>query len=212
MPMQGGGMEIFMNLNNLSIEVSAVSPKQYPTGDRPEVAFAGRSNVGKSSFLNKVVGRKSLARTSGKPGKTAQINFFNIDSQLFFVDLPGYGYAAVSKSEQKRWGEMMDTYLNTRKQLRQTFLLVDSRHKPSREDIQMAEWIRYRFGYLIIVATKIDKLSRKQMEENFQLIADTLSITEDDFLIPFSATTGEGKEDFWELLCDMLEIDKPILR
>ena len=201
-----------MNLNNLSIEVSAVSPKQYPTGNRPEIAFAGRSNVGKSSFLNKMVGRKSLARTSGKPGKTAQINFFNIDGQVFFVDLPGYGYAAVSKAEQQRWGAMMDTYLNTRKQLRQVVLLVDSRHKPSKDDIQMAEWIRYRFGYLIIVATKTDKLSAKQLGENLQLIADTLNFTEDDILLPFSAETGSGKEDCWEVICDTLDVEMPQLR
>ena len=201
-----------MNLNNLSIEVSAVSPKQYPAGSRPEIAFAGRSNVGKSSFLNKMVGRKSLARTSGKPGKTAQINFFNIDSRVFFVDLPGYGYAAVSKAEQQRWGAMMDTYLNTRKPLRQVVLLVDSRHKPSKDDIQMAEWIRYRFGYLIIVATKTDKLSAKQLNENLQLITDTLSFTEDDILLPFSAETGKGKEDCWEVICDVLEVDMPQLR
>ena len=201
-----------MNLNNLSIEVSAVSPKQYPLGNRPEIAFAGRSNVGKSSFLNKMVGRKSLARTSGKPGKTAQINFFNIDNEIYFVDLPGYGYAAVSKAEQQRWGKMMDTYLNTREPLKQAVLLVDSRHKPSKDDIQMAEWIRYRFGYLVVVATKIDKLSRKQQEENFQLIADTLMFTEEDFLVPFSAETGEGKEDAWELFCDILGCEMPILR
>ncbi len=201
-----------MNLNNLSIEVSAVSPKQYPIGNRPEIAFAGRSNVGKSSFLNKMVGRKSLARTSGKPGKTAQINFFNIDNQVYFVDLPGYGYAAVSKAEQMRWGKMMDTYLNTRRQLRQAVLLVDSRHKPSKDDITMADWIRHRFGYLVIVATKTDKLSKKQLNENLQLIADTLSFTEEDYLLPFSAETGAGKEDCWELFCDIMECEMPILR
>ncbi len=201
-----------MNLNNLSIEVSAVSPKQYPQGSRPEIAFAGRSNVGKSSFLNKMVGRKALARTSGKPGKTAQINFFNIDNQAYFVDLPGYGYAAVSKAEQQRWGKMMDTYLNTRGPLRQTILLVDSRHKPTKDDIIMADWIRHRFGYLIIVATKIDKLSKKQLNENLQLIADTLQFTEEDFLLPFSSQTGEGKEDCWELFCEILECPMPILR
>ncbi len=201
-----------MNLNNLSIEVSAVSPRQYPTGNRPEIAFAGRSNVGKSSFLNKMVGRKSLARTSGKPGKTAQINFFNIDNEIYFVDLPGYGYAAVSKAEQQRWGKMMDTYLNTREPLKQAVLLVDSRHKPSKDDVQMADWIRYRFGYLVVVATKIDKISKKQAEENFQLIADTLHFTEEDFLIPFSSETGEGKEDAWQLFCEILGCEMPILR
>ncbi len=201
-----------MNLNNLSIEVSAVSPKQYPKSGRPEIAFAGRSNVGKSSFLNKMVGRKSLARTSSKPGKTAQINFFDIDSEIYFVDLPGYGYAAVSKSEKKRWGEMMETYLNTRVQLRQTILLVDSRHKPTAEDIQMADWINYHFGYLIIVATKIDKLSNKQANENLQMIADTLELTTDDYLIPFSAETGEGKEECWELICEIMGCDMPVMR
>ena len=194
-----------MNLNNLSIEVSAVSPKQYPAGSRPEIAFAGRSNVGKSSFLNKMVGRKS----SQTPGQTQLVNHFLINDSWYLVDLPGYGYAAVSKAEQQRWGAMMDTYLNTRKQLRQVVLLVDSRHKPSKDDIQMAEWIRYRFGYLIIVATKTDKLSAKQLNENLQLIADTLSFTEDDILLPFCAGRYDSLEEY--KLLDRCLSDKTIV-
>ncbi|MDP4118506.1 MAG: ribosome biogenesis GTP-binding protein YihA/YsxC [Bacillota bacterium] len=201
-----------MNLNNLSIEISAVSPKQYPQSGMFEIAFSGRSNVGKSSFLNKMVGRKSLARTSGKPGKTAQINFFNIDDTIYFVDLPGYGYASVSKAEQQRWGTMINTYLSTREQLRQTVLLVDSRHKPTNEDFQMAKWIRHRFGYLVIVATKTDKLSKTQLEENLNIIEKTLRLTNEDYLIPFSAETGLGKEDCWGLFCSILGCDMPILR
>lgn len=127
---------------------------QYPQTGMPEIAFAGRSNVGKSSFINKMVGRKKLARTSATPGKTAQINFYNLDKTIFIVDLPGYGYAAVSKQEKQRWGHMMEEYLNTRRQLVQTVLLVDSRHKPTKDDIQMLQWIRYRHGFAVVVATK----------------------------------------------------------
>ena len=129
-----------MNIQNASIKVSAVSPKQYPADNLPEIAFAGRSNVGKSSFINKMLNRRNLARTSATPGKTAQINFYNIDDTIYFVDLPGYGYAAVSKQEKKKWGLMMEEYLNTRENLRHTLLLVDSRHKPTADDVQMAEW------------------------------------------------------------------------
>ena len=162
-----------MNIQNASIKVSAVSPKQYPADNLPEIAFAGRSNVGKSSFINKMLNRKGLARTSATPGKTAQINFYNIDDHIYFVDLPGYGYAAVSKQEKKKWGLMMEEYLNTRENLRHTFLLVDSRHKPTADDVQMAEWIRYNFGSLIVIATKLDKLKKSQIEGNLEVVKNT---------------------------------------
>ena len=189
-----------MNIQNASIRVSAVSPKQYPTDSLPEIAFAGRSNVGKSSFINKMLNRKSLARTSATPGKTAQINFYNIDDTVYFVDLPGYGYAAVSKQEKKRWGAMMEEYLNTRENLRQTFLLVDLRHKPTADDVQMAEWIRYNFGALIVIATKLDKLKKSQIEGNLEVVRQTLNLTDEDVIVPFSAEKGNGREEAWEII------------
>ncbi len=189
-----------MNIHNASIKVSAVSPRQYPTDNLPEIAFAGRSNVGKSSFINKMLNRKGLARTSATPGKTAQINFYNIDDCIYFVDLPGYGYAAVSKQEKKRWGDMMEEYLNTRENLKQTFLLVDSRHKPTADDVQMAEWIRYNFGSLIVIATKLDKLKKSQIEGNLEVIEKTLKLTGDDILVPFSAEKGNGRDAVWDVI------------
>ena len=189
-----------MNIQNASIRVSAVSPKQYPADNLPEIAFAGRSNVGKSSFINKMLNRKNLARTSATPGKTAQINFYNIDDAIYFVDLPGYGYAAVSKLEKKKWGLMMEEYLNTRENLKQTLLLVDSRHKPTADDVQMAEWIRYNFGSLIVIATKLDKLKKSQIEGNLEVVKNTLKLTENDILVPFSSEKGTGREEAWEVI------------
>lgn len=195
-----------MNIQNASIKVSAVSPRQYPNDNLPEIAFAGRSNVGKSSFINKMLNRKKLARTSATPGKTAQINFYNIDDTMYFVDLPGYGYAAVSKQEKEKWGRMMEEYLNTRENLKHTFLLVDSRHKPTADDVQMAEWIRYNFGSLVVISTKLDKLKKSQIEGNLDTIRKTLKLTEDDILIPFSAEKGDGRDEAWELIEEIIEI------
>lgn len=195
-----------MNIQNASIKVSAVSPKQYPIDNLPEIAFAGRSNVGKSSFINKMLNRKKLARTSATPGKTAQINFYNIDDTMYFVDLPGYGYAAVSKQEKEKWGKMMEEYLNTRENLRHTFLLVDSRHKPTADDVQMAEWIRYNFGGLVVISTKLDKLKKSQIEGNLDTIRKTLKLTDEDILIPFSAEKGNGRDKAWELIEEIIQI------
>lgn len=194
-----------MNIQNASIKVSAVSPRQYPNDNLPEIAFAGRSNVGKSSFINKMLNRKKLARTSATPGKTAQINFYNIDDAMYFVDLPGYGYAAVSKQEKEKWGKMMEEYLNTRENLRHTFLLVDSRHKPTADDVQMAEWIRYKFGNLIVISTKLDKLKNSQIEGNLETIRTTLKLTDEDILIPFSAEKGNGRDDAWDLIMEVIQ-------
>ena len=194
-----------MNIQNASIKVSAVSPKQYPADGLPEIAFAGRSNVGKSSFINKMLNRKNLARTSATPGKTAQINFYNIDESIYFVDLPGYGYAAVSKQEKKKWGLMMEEYLNTRENLRHTLLLVDSRHKPTADDVQMAEWIRYNFGSLIVIATKLDKLKKSQIEGNIEVIKQTLELGEKDILVPFSSEKGTGRDEAWNVIKNVIE-------
>ncbi len=192
-----------MNLHNASIKVSAVNPKQYPADGYPEFAFAGRSNVGKSSLINKLLNRKSLARVSSTPGKTATINFYNIDDTIYLVDLPGYGYAQRSKTEKEKWGKMMEDYLAEREQLVQTILLVDSRHKPTADDIMMAQWIRHYHDRLIAVATKTDKLKKREIETNLELIYDTLEMTEDDILVPFSTAGDEGKFTVWDMI-DMM--------
>ena len=195
-----------MNLHHAEITVSAVRPTQYPPTGYPEVAFAGRSNVGKSSFINKLLNRKNLARTSGKPGKTAQINFYNIDDTIYLVDLPGYGYAAVSKEEKKRWGQMIEQYLISRQQLRQTILLVDARHKPTADDLRMANWIRSRHGILVVFATKTDKVPKTKLDDHLSEIYYTLQLTDEDIMIPFSAQTGLGREDALELIKEICGI------
>lgn len=189
-----------MNTNNASLTISAVEPGQYPAGKMPEFAFAGRSNVGKSSMINKLLNRKSLARVSGTPGKTITINFYNIDDTIHLVDLPGYGYAQRSKAEIKRWGNMMEDYLANRENLVQTILLVDSRHKPTEDDITMAEWIRHYHENVIVIATKVDKLKKSEIEPNLEMIWDTLSLGEDDILVPFSTKDDEGKVTVWDMI------------
>jgi GTP-binding protein len=193
-------MKFEMNLHNASIKVSAVSPKQYPTDGHMEFAFAGRSNVGKSSLINKLLNRKSLARVSSVPGKTATINFYNIDDTIYLVDLPGYGYAQRSKTEKEKWGKMIEEYLADRDPLIQTILLVDSRHKPTADDVTMAQWIRHYHDRVIVVATKVDKLKKSEIETNLELIYDTLELTEDDILVPFSTADDEGKITVWDMI------------
>lgn len=194
-----------MNLNNASLVISAVAQSQYPKTAMPEVAFAGRSNVGKSSFINKILNRKSLARTSGKPGKTATLNFYNIDNTLMLVDLPGYGYAEVSKAEKQKWGEMINRYLSTRKQLSTTFLIVDIRHKPSADDKVMYDYIKSRQTGCVVIATKADKIAKSAIEKNLETVSDTLEMDDNDFLIPFSAETGLGVPEAWEVLNEIVE-------
>ncbi len=191
-----------INFQNAEFEKSAVAKEQYPKSDMLEFAFAGRSNVGKSSMINKVLNRKSLARVSGTPGKTITINFYNIDKKIYLVDLPGYGYAKRSKEEVAKWGSMMEDYLANRKQLVQTMLLVDSRHTPTAQDIQMAEWIRHYHDRLVVIATKMDKLKKSEIDDRLNDIADTLELTEEDILIPFSTNSDEGKE----LVIDLLHL------
>ena len=150
--------------------------------------------MGKSSLINKVLNRKSLARVSGTPGKTITINFYNIDKKIYLVDLPGYGYAKRSKEEVAKWGEMMEDYLANREQLMQTILLVDSRHTPTAQDVQMAEWIRHYHDRLVVIATKLDKLKKSEIDQRLDDIADTLELTEDDVMIPFTVNNDEGKD------------------
>lgn len=189
-----------MNTNNVKLTVSAVSPAQYPKTEMPEFAFAGRSNVGKSSLINKLLNRKSLARVSGTPGKTITINFYNVDDTIHLVDLPGYGYAKRSKSEVEKWGKMMEDYLATREQLVQTILLVDSRHNPTADDCLMCDWIRHFHERVIVIATKMDKLKKREIEPNLERIWTTLGLTDDDILVPFTNTNDEGKFTVWDMI------------
>lgn len=194
-----------MNLNNVELLISAVKQAQYPASDLPEIAFAGRSNVGKSSLINKLLNRKSLARVSAKPGKTATINFYNIDKTMNIVDLPGYGFARVSPQEKKKWGIMIDEYLTSRENLMQVVLLVDSRHKPTADDRVMMNFIRNVCDRAVVVATKFDKLKKSEQESNIMTIIRELELSGDDIIIPFSTVTGVGRDEFWDYVdCEIL--------
>lgn len=189
-----------MKVHNAEIVISAVSPKQYPETDLPEIALAGRSNVGKSSFINTLIDRKNLARTSGKPGKTQTLNFYLIENTLHFVDVPGYGYAKVSKTERAKWGEMIETYITSRKQLRAVVSLVDVRHDPSKEDIQMYEFLKYYDIPVIVVATKADKIPRGKWNKHTSAIKKKLDFDPSDTFILFSSETKQGKEEAWQAI------------
>lgn len=189
-----------MKVNKAEIVTSAVHPSQYPKDNFPEIALAGRSNVGKSSFINKLLGRKNLVRTSSKPGKTRTLNFYNINDQFYFVDVPGYGYAKVSKSEREKWGRMMEEYFETREQLRAVVLVVDSRHKPTQDDIQMYDYVTYLNIPLIVVATKVDKLSKNKMNKYINDIKKVFQANDNVPIIPFSAITGVNKDKVWAIL------------
>lgn len=198
-----------MNIHNVNLTVSAVRPNQYPKTGLPEIAFAGRSNVGKSSLINKLLNRKQLARVSGTPGKTVTINFYNIDDTIHLVDLPGYGYAQRSKEEIKKWGSMMEDYLRDREELLKTVLLVDSRHAPTKDDIMMLEWLRaYDDSGVIVVATKVDKLKKSAIEDNLNMIWDKLELCEEDILVPFSTKDDEGKFTLWDIINLLLAPDE----
>lgn len=190
-----------MNIHSVNLTVSAVSQRQYPQSDLPEIAFVGRSNVGKSSLINKLLNRKSLARVSQTPGKTVTINFYNIDDEVHLVDLPGYGYAVRSQNEIKKWGDMIENYLRDRENLIKTILLVDSRHAPTKDDCTMLEWIKaYDDSGVIVVATKTDKLKKSQIEDNLNLIWDKLELDENDVLVPFSTKGEEGRATLWDII------------
>lgn len=187
-----------INIHKTELLATVVSKKQYPKSVIPEIALVGRSNVGKSSLINRVLNRKNLARVSATPGKTATINFYSVDNRLMLVDLPGYGYASRSKEEKKKWASMINEYLMSRAQLSQLILLVDSRHKPSSDDVTMMNWIRQTSDYAVVIATKKDKLSNKQLMDNLEVIIETLDLQDGDVLIPFSANKPESADEFWE--------------
>jgi len=189
-----------INFNQAEFILSAASPGQFIRDGRKQLAFAGRSNVGKSSVINRLLGRKNLARVGAQPGKTTQINYFLIDRKIYLVDLPGYGYAKVSKAERDRWGKLMENYFQTSGLLDLGVLIVDARHKPTADDVTMYDYFRTSGCPRVVVANKLDKLKKSEIEPNLALIRETLGLTDEDALIPFSAEKGEGKEQLLSLL------------
>ena len=189
-----------MKVTSSDIVISAVKPEQYPSNPIPEFALAGRSNVGKSSFINKMINRKSLASTSSKPGKTQTLNFYIINDVLHFVDVPGYGYAKVSKTERAAWGRMIETYFTSREQLRAAVLIVDLRHPPTKDDITMYEFLKHYEIPCIVIATKADKIPKGKWQKHLKITRETLGLAKEDELLLFSSETGEGKDQVWGLL------------
>ncbi|WP_018658664.1 ribosome biogenesis GTP-binding protein YihA/YsxC [Allofustis seminis] len=197
-------------IRQAEIMISAVSAADYPNTDLPEIALAGRSNVGKSSLINRIIGRKKLARTSSKPGRTRTLNFYNLDEELIFVDVPGYGYAKVSKAEQNKWAKMMEEYFYTREQLHLAILIIDFRHKPSALDLQMYNFLKHVELPVTVVATKADKVKRNQWNKQTALILKELSLQEheEDELVIFSSETGEGFDEVWDKIFEFTGIEE----
>lgn len=194
-----------MVIKNVELETVCGVTSTLPENTLPEVAFAGKSNVGKSSLINALMMRKSLARTSAQPGKTQTINFYNINKEIYLVDLPGYGYAKASEKEREAWGQMIERYLNTSEKLRAVFLLVDIRHAPSANDKQMFEWMAY-VGYdPIVIATKLDKIKRSQIDKQIKLIRQGLGADKDTIIVPFSAETKKGRDIIWDFMDQVIE-------
>ena len=194
-----------MVIKNVELETVCGVTSMLPDNKLPEVAFAGKSNVGKSSLINALMMRKSLARTSAQPGKTQTINFYNINNEIYLVDLPGYGYAKASEKEREAWGQMIERYLNTSEKLRAVFLLVDIRHAPSANDKQMFEWMAY-VGYdPIVIATKLDKIKRSQIDKQIKIIRQGLGADKETIIVPFSAETKQGRDIIWDFMDQVIE-------
>jgi GTP-binding protein len=189
-----------MKVVSSEIVISAVKPEQYPETELPEFALAGRSNVGKSSFINKMLNRKGLARISSKPGKTQTLNFYLINEILHFVDVPGYGYAKVSKTDRAAWGKMIETYFTRREQLRAAVQIVDLRHPPSKDDVMMYEFLKHHDIPCIIIATKADKIPKGKWQKHLKVVRETLDVDKNDRMILFSSETGLGKDEAWSAL------------
>lgn len=194
-----------INFNKVEFIRSAAGAGQFLRDGMPQLVFAGRSNVGKSSVINRLVNRKNFARVGAQPGKTSQINYFRIDNRLYLVDLPGYGYARVSKEERERWGRLMESYFSGSGLIDLGVLIVDARHKPTADDVTMCTWFRSRGCPMIVVANKLDKLKKSEIESNLQCIRDTLELTGQDVVIPFSAERGDGKTELLSALQRFLE-------
>jgi GTP-binding protein len=189
-----------MKVTSSEIIISAVKPDQYPETEIPEFALAGRSNVGKSSFINKMLNRKGLARISSKPGKTQTLNFYLINEILHFVDVPGYGYAKVSKKEREAWGKMIETYITTREQLKAVVLIVDLRHPPSTDDTVMYDFLKHYEIPCIVIATKADKIPKGKWQKHLKVTKETLDLDPNDKIVLFSSETGLGKDEAWKIL------------
>jgi len=199
-------MDEIMKIKSAELETVCGITSKLPENVLPEIAFAGKSNVGKSSLINALMCRKSLARTSSQPGKTQTINYYNVNKEIYFVDLPGYGYAKVSKTEKEKWGKMIERYLNTSGQLRKVYLLVDIRHEPNANDKQMYEWV-INSGYEpVIIATKLDKINRSQKDKHVKMLREGLKLRKGTKIIPFSAETKQGRDEIYE---DILSVINP---
>lgn len=197
-------MGVSMKIKSAELETVCGITSKLPENNLPEIAFAGKSNVGKSSLINAIMNRKSLARTSSSPGKTQTINFYNLNKELYLVDLPGYGYAQVSQETREKWGKMIEKYLRTSKQLRTVFLLIDIRHEPSGNDVMMYDWIVSNGFEPVIVCTKADKISRGAVPKNLKIIRDKLKCKKDTVMIPFSAETKAGRDEIYAIMDSVL--------
>ncbi len=194
-----------MVIKSVNLETVCGITSTLPENEHMEFAFAGKSNVGKSSLINGLMNRKSLARTSAQPGKTQTINFYHINDQLYFVDLPGYGYAKVNEAEKAKWGKMIENYLHQSKQLKAVFLLIDIRHEPSVNDKVMYDWILHQGYEPIIIATKLDKINRSQIQKHIKMLKEGLQVIQNTVVIPYSALTKQGREEIYDLLDSYLE-------
>jgi len=194
-----------MIIKNVSLETVCGITSVLPANDKIEVAFAGKSNVGKSSLINALMNRKALARTSAQPGKTQTINFYNVNDAMYLVDLPGYGYAKVPQSEKEKWGKLIERYLQKSQMLKAVFLLIDIRHEPSANDKQMYDWVMYNGYTPIIIATKLDKINRSQIQKQVKLIKTKLGMKSGGVIIPFSAETKQGREEIWSMIDAWIE-------
>lgn len=198
-----------MIIKNINLETVCGITSKLPENDKPEIAFAGKSNVGKSSLINALMNRKSYARISATPGKTQTINFYNINDEMYLVDLPGYGYAKVSQQEKEKWGKMIERYLHSSKQLRAVFLLIDIRHEPSANDKMMYDWVVSQGYNPIIIATKQDKLKRSQIDKHVKMLRQGLKLVPGTRIIPFSSVTKQGRDEIWEFVeTELLDSEK----
>ena len=189
-----------LNVNNAEFIKSAASPSQFIQSSLPSIVFAGKSNVGKSSVLNRLLNRKNFARVGAQPGKTVHVNYFRIDGKCYFVDLPGYGYAKVSQSERDRWGRLMEDFFAAKGLVTLGVMIVDARHKPTADDVTMAKWFYGADCRLVVVANKLDKLKKSEIEPNLRQIRETLTLSDDVRLIPFSAESGQGREELLQAI------------
>ena len=203
-------METSYIIKSVELETVCGITSTFPENDKIEIAFAGKSNVGKSSLINALVNRKALARTSAQPGKTQTINFYKVNNEVYFVDLPGYGYAKVSEEVKAKWGKLIENYLNKSEMLKAVFLLIDIRHEPSANDRNMYEWIVYQGYDPIIIATKMDKINRSQIQKHVKMIKTGLNVKKGTVVIPFSATTKQGREEIWQTICSLNEATEEV--